>query len=86
MAQNNGVFPLQDKIFVKTYSPHLGRFQNDSESEFTLDYDMTSTRVNIKVLSSSFSSNFSLDWQSKQISFAVSRETGTTGYCNLLSQ
>jgi parallel beta-helix repeat protein len=30
--------PIQEKIFVKTYSPLLDKYKNDSESEFTLDY------------------------------------------------
>lgn len=33
-----------DKIFVKTYSPYLNRFDYDFESDFILDYSMTSSR------------------------------------------
>jgi hypothetical protein len=75
--------PLQDKIFVKTYSPYLGRFENDSDNQFTLDYDMTSTQANITVLSNSTLTDYSFDWSSKQISFRISGETDTTGYCNV---
>jgi 3',5'-cyclic AMP phosphodiesterase CpdA len=35
--------PSYDKIFVKTYSPYLNEYDRDSESEFVLDYDMTSS-------------------------------------------
>jgi len=35
--------PVEDKIYVKTYSPYLNRYETDSDSEFTLDYDMTSS-------------------------------------------
>lgn len=31
--------PSQDKIFVKTYSPILNRYKNDSASQFTIDYE-----------------------------------------------
>ncbi|MEM2779860.1 MAG: PKD domain-containing protein [Candidatus Bathyarchaeia archaeon] len=33
--------PLEDKIYVKTYSPYLNSYEKDSNSDFTLDYDMT---------------------------------------------
>ena len=36
--------PSYDKIFVKTYSPYLDASDCDSKSEFTLDYNMTSSR------------------------------------------
>jgi len=32
--------PPEDKIYVKTYSPYLGKFENDENSEFVLDYEM----------------------------------------------
>jgi hypothetical protein len=34
--------PVEDKIHVKTYSPYVNQYQTDSDSQFTLDYDMTS--------------------------------------------
>jgi Domain of unknown function (DUF2341)/Calcineurin-like phosphoesterase len=33
--------PVEDKIYVKTYSPYLANFETDSDSQFTLDYNMT---------------------------------------------
>ena len=33
--------PSQDKIFVSTFSPYLNSYENDTDSKFTLDYDMT---------------------------------------------
>jgi hypothetical protein len=35
--------PLEDKIYVKTFSPYLNSYETDSESQFTLDYNMTGT-------------------------------------------
>lgn len=34
-------FPSQDKILVKTFSPHLNKFETDSNSQFTLDISRT---------------------------------------------
>ena len=78
--------PLQDKIFVKTYSPYLGELRSDPNSMFTLDYDMTSTEANITVLSNSTLSDFAFDRSHNQINFTISGETGTTGYCNVTIQ
>ena len=75
--------PLQDKIFVKTYSPYLGKFNHDSNSEYTLDYDMTSAQTSISVLSNSTLSDFAFDQLRNQINFKLSGENGTTGYCNV---
>jgi N-acetylneuraminic acid mutarotase len=33
--------PVEDKIYVRTYSPHLNNYETDADSQFTLDYDMT---------------------------------------------
>jgi predicted esterase len=33
--------PSEDKIYVKTFSPYLNSYENDSDSYFSLDYDMT---------------------------------------------
>ena len=35
--------PVEDLIYVKTYSPHLNKYETDSNSQFTLFYDMTET-------------------------------------------
>jgi len=75
--------PLQDKIFVKTYSPYLDEFENDSNSEFTLDYDMTSAQANVTIVSNSTVSDFALDPSHNRIAFKLSGEMGTTGYCNV---
>ncbi len=32
--------PEEDKIFVKTYSPYLNKFERDKDSNFLLNYDM----------------------------------------------
>ncbi len=45
--------PSQDKIFVKTFSPYLNQFNQSSNSEFTLDYDQTSTLANVTILTNS---------------------------------
>jgi hypothetical protein len=34
--------PSEDKIYVQTYSPYLDEYETDTNSQFTLDYDMTS--------------------------------------------
>ena len=33
--------PMEDKIYVKTYSPYLNSYETDADSEFTIDYGMT---------------------------------------------
>jgi hypothetical protein len=33
--------PVEDKIYVRTYSPYLNNYETDADSQFTLDYDMT---------------------------------------------
>jgi pimeloyl-ACP methyl ester carboxylesterase len=33
--------PSQDKIYVSTFSPYLNSYENDTDSKFTLDYDMS---------------------------------------------
>jgi pimeloyl-ACP methyl ester carboxylesterase len=33
--------PSQDKIYVTTFSPYLNSYENDADSKFTLDYDMS---------------------------------------------
>jgi len=35
--------PAEDKIYVKTFSPYLNQYETDSDSQFTLNYDMTGT-------------------------------------------
>lgn len=75
--------PMLDKVFVKTYSPNQNKFENDSNSEFTLDYDMTSTQANITILSNSAVSEFVFNHSQHQINFSVSGEENTMGYCNV---
>jgi len=75
--------PSQDKIFVKTFSPYLNQFNRNTRSEFTLDYNMTSNLANITIQSNSTLSDFSFDALTKQISFNISGDEGTTGYCNV---
>jgi pimeloyl-ACP methyl ester carboxylesterase/predicted MPP superfamily phosphohydrolase len=36
--------PVEDKIYVRTFSPYLNQYQTDADSNFTLSYDMTSTQ------------------------------------------
>jgi hypothetical protein len=33
--------PVEDKIYVRTYSPYLNNYETDADSQFTLDYDIT---------------------------------------------
>lgn len=33
--------PVEDKIYVRTYSPYLTSYETDSDSQFTLNYNMT---------------------------------------------
>jgi hypothetical protein len=33
--------PVEDKIYVRTYSPYLNNYETDANSQFTLDYNMT---------------------------------------------
>jgi predicted esterase len=35
--------PAEDKVLVKTFSPYINNYESDFDSEFTLDYDMTSS-------------------------------------------
>ncbi len=75
--------PSHDKIFVKTYSPYLGKYETDSDSEFTLNYDMKVKDANITVFSNSTISKFHYNQSIALIKFEVSGEVGTMGYCNL---
>ncbi|GAG12035.1 unnamed protein product, partial [marine sediment metagenome] len=36
--------PVEDRIYVSTYSPYLNSYENDQSSAFTLNYDMTSSQ------------------------------------------
>ncbi len=36
--------PIEDKIYVKTYSPYLNHYETDENSDFILDYDMTDSK------------------------------------------
>lgn len=42
--------PGHDKIYVKTYSPYLDRYETDPNSEFTLDTSMTDSAVGDRLL------------------------------------
>jgi murein tripeptide amidase MpaA len=33
--------PVEDKIYVKTFSPYLNSYETDADSQFILDYEMT---------------------------------------------
>jgi hypothetical protein len=37
--------PLENKVYVQTYSPWLGQYETDSDSQFTLDFPMNSFTV-----------------------------------------
>jgi hypothetical protein len=39
--------PLENKVYVKTYSPYLNSYEHDADSEFTLEYNMTNTRPSL---------------------------------------
>jgi hypothetical protein len=39
--------PAEDKIYVQTYSPWLNRYETDANSEFTLDFPMSTPFVNV---------------------------------------
>ncbi|MCW4034816.1 MAG: metallophosphoesterase [Candidatus Bathyarchaeota archaeon] len=75
--------PKQDKIFVQTYSPYLDQYENDSESEFVLDYDMTSNQENVTIQSNLDISDFSYITSEHKICFTATTNQDTTGYCNV---
>ncbi len=75
--------PIQDKIFVKTYSPYLNKFEDNSDSEFSLDYNMTYNQAYITLISNSTVSEFVFNQQQQQINFSLSGEEKTIGYCNV---
>jgi hypothetical protein len=37
--------PIEDKIYVKTYSPYLNSYEIDADSQFVLDYNMTGSEA-----------------------------------------
>ncbi|MBI4601843.1 MAG: DNRLRE domain-containing protein [Planctomycetes bacterium] len=37
--------PAENRVYVQTYSPWLGQYETDSNSQFTLDFDMTQFSV-----------------------------------------
>jgi hypothetical protein len=75
--------PIQKKIFVKTFSPYLNRFEEDSDSEFSLDYNLTATQTYITIKSNSTISDFDINHQQQIIDFSVTGEEATMGYCNV---
>jgi hypothetical protein len=76
--------PLQNKIFVTTYSPYLNQFSQAENSTLTLDYNMTQTNPEITVrLTNSSLQYFKADVPEEEINITVSGEVGTTGFCNV---
>jgi hypothetical protein len=75
--------PLQDKIFVTTYSPYLDELHTNPDSMFTLDFDMTSTKAEITVSSNSTLSDFAFNRLYNKVSFNASGQADTAGYCNV---
>jgi hypothetical protein len=76
--------PLQNKIFVKTYSPYLNQFNQAENSTLTLDFNMTQTNPQITVqLTNSTLQYFKADVPYGEINVTVSGEVGTTGFCNV---
>ncbi|MFA5364463.1 MAG: metallophosphoesterase [Candidatus Bathyarchaeia archaeon] len=75
--------PLQEKIFVKTYSPYLDEYEQDANSEFVLDYNMTSNQEYVSIQSNSELSGFCFGKSEQKISFVASGATGTSGYCTV---
>ena len=76
--------PLQNKIFVKTYSPYLNRFNSAENSTLTLEYNMTQSNPKIAVqLANSSLQYFNSDVSEAEINVTVSGEVGTTGFCNV---
>jgi hypothetical protein len=55
--------PGEDKIVVETYSPTLQRFETDSNSQFTLGYDMDNFNVIGSVQGATSGSSAALEWQ-----------------------
>jgi hypothetical protein len=37
--------PAEDKVYVETYSPHLGQFETDADSQFSLNFPMKGFRL-----------------------------------------
>ena len=76
--------PLQNKIFVKTYSPYLDLFNHDPNSEFTLDYNMTQkeTKIGVQMTDSSLQ-DININIADKQINVTISGEIDTIGFCNV---
>lgn len=75
--------PIQNKIFVKTFSPYLNRFEEDDNSEFALDYNLTSNHAFITIKSNSTVSDFAINQQQQKIDFSVTGVETTIGYCNV---
>ena len=40
--------PAENRIIVKTYSPHLNQYEVDADSQFTITYDVTGTNLSHK--------------------------------------
>lgn len=76
--------PLQNKIFVRTYSPYLDLFNHDANSELTLDYNMTQkeTKIGVQMTNSSLQ-DININMVDRQINLTVSGEIDTIGFCNV---
>lgn len=76
--------PTQNKIFVRTYSPYLNKFNHDANSEFTIDYNMTQTEAQIAVqMTNSSLQDFYVNVADSRINVTVAGEIDTTGFCNV---
>lgn len=76
--------PLQNKIFVKTYSPYLDLFNHDPNSEFILEYNMTQkeTKIGVQMINSSLQ-DININIANRQINLTALGETDTIGFCNV---
>lgn len=74
--------PLEDKIYVRTYSPNLNQYQTDANSQFTLDYDMTSEQAFVINLGSPEDETSTMD-NMPGFSFTAMHITQTTFSCTL---
>jgi pimeloyl-ACP methyl ester carboxylesterase len=77
--------PVEDKIYVKTYSPYLNQYQTDADSNFTLAYDMTSTQSFAVSLESPDNATTTLD-NMPDFRFTATHPTQSTFDCALWLQ
>jgi fibronectin type 3 domain-containing protein/pimeloyl-ACP methyl ester carboxylesterase len=74
--------PGEDKIYVKTFSPYVNQYQTDSDSQFTLDYDMTSEQAFVINLESLENETSTMD-NMPDFSFTATHISQTTFSCTL---